>query len=155
MADVLLTHSNHLYSDPKQVSKMQPYPPLQTILAAAVLEQHGIDTALYDPTLDSPQEGFRAALEHHRPRLVVVCDDDFNFLSKMCLGRNRELAFWMAQTARAHGIPSIVHGSDACDHAREYLDGGFECVLIGEVEATLLEVAQGQPHAELAGLAWR
>jgi hypothetical protein len=38
MADVLLTHSNHLYSDPKQVAKMQPYPPLQTILAAAVLE---------------------------------------------------------------------------------------------------------------------
>ena len=62
MAEVLLTHSNHLYSDPKQVAKMQPYPPLQTILAAAVLEQHGIETALYDPTLDSPHEGFRDAL---------------------------------------------------------------------------------------------
>jgi len=72
MADVLLTHSNHLYSDPKQVSKMQPYPPLQTILAAAVLEQHGIEAALYDPTLDSPREGFRHALERHRPKLVVV-----------------------------------------------------------------------------------
>ena len=30
MVDVLLTHSNHLYSDRKQVRKMQPYPPLQT-----------------------------------------------------------------------------------------------------------------------------
>ena len=35
MADVLLTHSNHLYFDRKQVKKMQPYPPLQTLLAAA------------------------------------------------------------------------------------------------------------------------
>jgi len=132
MADVLLTHSNHLYSDPKQVSKMQPYPPLQTILAAAVLELHGIETALYDPTLDCPQEGFRTALERHRPRLVVVCEDDFNFLSKMCLGRNRELAFWMAQTAADLGVPVAVHGSDASDHAVEYLGAGFGTVIIGD-----------------------
>jgi hypothetical protein len=37
MVDVLLTHSNHLQSDRKQVRKMQPYPPLQTLLAAACL----------------------------------------------------------------------------------------------------------------------
>jgi len=35
MADILLTHSNHLYNDRKQVRKMQPYPPLQTLIAAA------------------------------------------------------------------------------------------------------------------------
>jgi len=154
MADVLLTHSNHLYSDPKQISKMQPYPPLQTILAAAVLEQHGIETALYDPTLDSPQEGFRAALEHHRPRLVVVCEDDFNFLSKMCLGRNRELAFWMARTAANLGIEVVAHGSDASDHAAEYLAAGFGTVMVGEVESTLLEFAQGKSPDEVAGLAF-
>src|SRR4051812_2688752 len=154
MADVLLTHTNHLYSDPKQVAKMQPYPPLQTILAAAVLEQHGIKTALYDPTLDSPQGGFRAALELHRPRLVVVCEDDFNFLSKMCLGRNRALPFWMAQTASALGIEVAAHGSDASDHAVEYLAAGFGTVLIGEVENTLLEFAQGHPRDGIAGLAF-
>src|SRR5579863_4482944 len=145
MADVLLTHSNHLYSDPKQVAKMQPYPPLQTILAAAVLEQHGIETALYDPTLDSPHEGFRAALERHRPRLVVVCEDDFNFLSKMCLARNQELAFWMAQTATGQGIEVVAHGSDASDHVGAYLAAGFSSVIIGEVETTLLAFAQGHP----------
>ena len=63
MAHVLLTHSNHVYADPKQVAKMQPYPPLQTILAAAVLEQAGISVALYDPTLDSPRKGFREAVQ--------------------------------------------------------------------------------------------
>src|SRR6478672_1429793 len=99
MAPVLLTHSNHLYFDPKQVQKMQPYPPLQTLLAAAVLRQHGIEVALFDSTLNAPEEGFLAALERHQPRLVVVCEDDFNFLSKMCLLRNRELALWMASVA--------------------------------------------------------
>lgn len=154
MADVLLTHSNHVYSDPKQVAKMQPYPPLQTILAAAVLEQAGIEVALYDPTLDSPQEGFREALDRHKPKLVAVCEDDFNFLSKMCLARNRELAFWMAQTAQARGIPAIVHGSDASDQAGAYLAAGFRAVIIGEVETTLVEFAEGLPIEDINGLAF-
>ncbi|MBZ5542677.1 MAG: amidohydrolase family protein [Acidobacteriia bacterium] len=35
MVDVLLTHSYHLYYDRKQARKMQPYPPLGTLYAAA------------------------------------------------------------------------------------------------------------------------
>jgi anaerobic magnesium-protoporphyrin IX monomethyl ester cyclase len=156
VAGVLLTHSNHVYSDPKQVAKMQPYPPLQTMLAASVLEQNGIQTALYDPTLESsPQDGFRDALERHRPGLVIVCEDDFNFLSKMCLARNRELGFWMARTAQQFGIQSVCHGSDASDHVQAYLDAGFRAVVIGEVESTLLELALGHPFGAVTGLAYR
>ena len=58
MADVLLTHSNHLYYDRKQVRKMQPYPPLQTLLAAACLRREGYEVALFDPALAAPEEGF-------------------------------------------------------------------------------------------------
>ena len=154
MAEVLLTHSNHVYSDPKQVAKMQPYPPLQTLLAAAVLERSGISVALFDPALvQSPEDGFAAALETHRPRLVIVCEDDFNFLSKMCLARNRELAFRMARTANDFGIEAVVHGSDASDNVAAYLDGGFSAVAAGEPEATLLDLAQDRPRAAIAGLA--
>jgi anaerobic magnesium-protoporphyrin IX monomethyl ester cyclase len=155
MADVLLTHSNHLYSDRKQVKKMQPYPPLQTLLAAAALRERGISVALFDPTFDAPEEGFAAALEAHRPGLAIVCEDDFNFLSKMCLGRNRELAFSMAAAAGARGVPIAAHGSDASDHVLKYLDAGFDSVLIGEVENTLLELAVGRPRASIRGLAYR
>ena len=49
MVDVLLTHSNHLYNDRKQVRKMQPYPPLQTLLAAACLRREGYRVALVRP----------------------------------------------------------------------------------------------------------
>jgi hypothetical protein len=38
--------------------------------------------------------------------MLVVCEDDFNFLTKMCLGRNRELSFRMAQMAGERGIPA-------------------------------------------------
>ena len=41
MADVLLTHSYHLYYDRKQTRKMQPYPPLGTLYAAALLRNAG------------------------------------------------------------------------------------------------------------------
>ncbi len=58
MVDVLLTHSNHLQSDRKQVRKMQPYPPLQTLLAAACLRREGYRVALFDPALAEPEAGF-------------------------------------------------------------------------------------------------
>jgi anaerobic magnesium-protoporphyrin IX monomethyl ester cyclase len=157
MADVLLTHSNHLYSDRKQVKKMQPYPPLQTMLAAAVLRERGVSVALFDPTLcdSAPDDDFAAALDTHRPRLAVVCEDDFNYLSKMCLGLNRELAFSMAAAARSRGVPIVAHGSDASDHVSDYLAAGFESILIGEVEDTLVELVTGQPRDTVRGVSYR
>ena len=141
MADILLTHANHLYSDRKQVRKMQPYPPLQTLIAAACLRRHGYDVALFDPTLNSPLEGFQAALAQHRPRLVAVCEDNFNFLTKMCLTQNREMTFSMFRAATDSGAPALVNSSDASDNVAAYLEAGARFVLIGELEKTLLEVA--------------
>ncbi len=141
MADILLTHSNHLYYDRKQVRKMQPYPPLQTLVAAACLRRQGYSVALFDPSLEAPQPGFEQALERHKPRLVAVCEDNFNFLTKMCLLRNREVACWMARTCNEAGIPAIVNGSDSSDRAAEYLDAGFCYVIRGEVEEAIVEIA--------------
>ena len=155
MPGVLLTHSNHLFSDRKQTEKMQPYPPLQTLIAAALLRQHEVPVAFFDPTLVSPEEGFRMAVERHRPDLLVICEDNFNFLSKMCLARNRELAFRMSEWAKQQAIPIVVHGADASDHVKEYLQAGFDAVLIGEVETTLLELASGKCKGDIAGLSYR
>jgi len=154
MVDVLLTHSNHLFHDRKQVQKMQPYPPLQTLLAAACLRRKGYSVAVFDSTLDEPEAGFKRSLALHRPRLVAVVEDNFNFLTKMCLLRNRELAFWFAQTACEAGVPAIVNGADATDHAADYLDAGFDCVLRGEVEETLGEAARYfiEAAGELSGV---
>jgi len=134
---ILLTHANHLYSDRKQVQKMQPYPPLQTLIAAAVLRQAGFDVAFFDSTFD---RGAAEAIARIRPDAVLVCEDNFNFLTKMCLLENRHYAFEIAAAALRHGSRALVNSSDATDNPGLYLDAGFECVIRGELEATLLDV---------------
>jgi radical SAM superfamily enzyme YgiQ (UPF0313 family) len=140
VVDVLLTHSYHLLYDPKQVRKMQPYPPLGTLYAASVLRQQGLSVALFDTMLEDPVDGFPQALERYRPQIVALYEDDFNFLTKMCLTRMREVAWEMALQSRAIGALVIAHGSDASDHSAEYLQHGFDSVIGGEAEWKLADV---------------
>jgi anaerobic magnesium-protoporphyrin IX monomethyl ester cyclase len=148
VADILLTHSNHLYSDRKQVRKMQPYPPLQTLMVAALLRERGYSIALCDVTLSvSADDAFEAALDEHRPRVVGVIEDNFNFLTKMCLTRNRELAFRTCAAARRAGVGAFVNGADATDRAAEYLSAGFDFVIAGEPEGALDDVLDGLGNA--------
>jgi radical SAM superfamily enzyme YgiQ (UPF0313 family) len=140
MTDILLTHSYHLPYDRKQLRKMQPYPPLATLYAAANLRQLGFSVAVFDTMLEDPVTGFPRALAAHQPKIVVVYEDDFNFLTKMCLTRMREVAWQMASQARAANAVAIVHGSDAADHIEEFLRAGFDFVLLGESETTLAEM---------------
>lgn len=160
MVDVLLTHSYHLFYDRKQVRKMQPYPPLGTLYAAALLRQRGYSVAVFDAMLEDPERGFPGALERHRPRVVAIYEDNFNFLSKMCLSRMRQVAFGMGEAARAAGATVVVNGSDPSDHIEEYLGRGFDFVLLGEAEWTLeelvkavLEDSEREPD-HVAGLAF-
>jgi anaerobic magnesium-protoporphyrin IX monomethyl ester cyclase len=160
VADVLLTHSYHLYYDRKQTRKMQPYPPLGTLYAAALLRSVGLSVALFDTMLNDPELGFQAALDQHRPRVVVIYEDNFNFLTKMCLTRMREVAYHILEVSRKAGATVLVNGSDASDHALDYLRKGFRCVLLGEAEWTLLQAVQhllrgdDQELTQIPGLAY-
>src|ERR1700684_972277 len=140
VADILLAHSYHLAYDPKQVRKMQPYPPLGTLYAATPLRAHGISAAVFDPMLQDPVSGFPEMLRQQKPKVLAIYEDDFNFLSKMCLTRMRELAWQLALAARHSGAIVIAHGSDATDHAKEYLCNGVDFVLVGEAEESLAEL---------------
>jgi len=141
MADILITHSYHLPYDRKQVRKMQPYPPLGTLYAASVLRSFGFSVAVFDAMLQDPRI-FREFLRRHRPKVVVIYEDDFNFLSKMCLTRMREVGYWMTETARSIGATVIAHGSDASDQTKDYLRQGVNYVLLGEAELTLAELCR-------------
>jgi anaerobic magnesium-protoporphyrin IX monomethyl ester cyclase len=156
MADVLLTHSYHLPYDPKQVRKMQPYAPLGTLYAASALREGNISVAVFDTMLEDPVPGFANALKQSRPRIVAIYEDDFNFLSKMCLTRMRELAWQLAREAHIAGAIVIAHGSDATDQAEAYLRQGVDFVLRGEAEQTLVElcsaILSGHPHLDIPGL---
>ncbi len=72
-------------------------------------------------------------------KIVAVYEDDFNFLSKMCLTRMSEVAWQMAKEARAIGAITIVHGSDSTDSPLLFLENGFDYVCCGEAEETLVQ----------------
>jgi anaerobic magnesium-protoporphyrin IX monomethyl ester cyclase len=141
LADILITHSYHLPYDPKQLRRMQPYPPLGMLYAATALREIGLSVVAFDSMLEEPAEGFRALLTAHRPGVVVVYEDDFNFLSKMCLTRMRDVAWQIARTAKASGAVTVVHGSDSTDNPALFLENGFDYVLCGEAEASLCSLS--------------
>lgn len=160
MTNVLLSHSFFLHFDAKQKAANMPYPPLGTLYAASYLRSAQITVKLFDTMLASSEEELRVTLEKIKPKLFVIYDDDFNYLNKMCLTRMREAAFRMSAIAKEFGIPVIVHGSDAADHADKYLSNGVDVVVIGEGEQTLLDVCriflqdQSRDLSSINGLAY-
>ncbi|MFN2166278.1 MAG: cobalamin-dependent protein, partial [Anaerolineae bacterium] len=140
MAEILFGQSYYLRFDPKLWEAMQPYPPLGTLYAAAHVREQGYDVALFDAMLADSEERWAEALRHHRPTYAVLYEDNFNYLSKMCLLRMREAAFTMAGMAREQGCTVIVCGADVTDHAGLYLERGADFVLLGEGELTLGEL---------------
>jgi anaerobic magnesium-protoporphyrin IX monomethyl ester cyclase len=140
MAKVLLTHSYFLRFDPKQWKQQQPYPPLGTMYAAAVLREAKHTVSLLDTMFAESADEIIAALGDDRPDVVVIYDDGFNYLTKMCLTNMREAAFRMTRLAKEKGCKVIVSSSDATDHCDEYLAKGVDFIVIGEGEITLLQL---------------
>ena len=147
MAQVLLTHSYHLPFDPKQTAQNAA---LSCRLARSMQPRHlrasGISVAAFDSMLEDPSAEFSSALEKHRPKIVAVYEDDFNFLSKMCLTRMRDVAWEIAQAARQSAQITVVHGSDSTDNPLLFLENGFDYVLCGEAEES--PFAALQLHSE-------
>lgn len=159
MNRVLFTHSYFLRLDPKQWKQQQPYAPLGTITAAALVRQYGYDTAVYDTMFARRPEDIQPILQSWSPDVVVIYDDGFNYLTKMCLTNMRDAAFKLIESARWYGCKVIVSSSDSTDHYEEYLERGADIVLLGEAEMTLLEVLNairdGREFEDVRGIAYR
>jgi len=157
MTQILFGQSYYLRFDPKLWEAMQPYPPLGTMYAASWLRQHGYDVALFDAMLAESEDGWAVALDEHKPQYAVIYEDNFNYLSKMCLLRMREAAFKMIVMAKSRGCIVILCGADATDHYRDYLEEGADYCLLGEGEETLLELlnllSAGKDADQVVGLA--
>src|ERR1700729_2053805 len=101
MNSILFTHSYFLRFDPKQWQLGQPYPPLGTLYAAALMRQHGFGVDLFDTMFVADPEEVINAITTNHPDFFVIYDDGFNYLTKMCLTNMREAAFSMCRIAKA------------------------------------------------------
>src|SRR5439155_8998867 len=140
VTDILFGQSYFLRFDPKLWDAMQPYPPLGTLYAASYIRDRGYQVALFDAMLAESEQEWDQALGREQPEYAVLYEDNFNYLSKMCLLRMRQAAFTMLGMARARGCITVAAGSDATDHAAEYMAAGANYVLLGEGEETLTEL---------------
>src|SRR5882757_2932204 len=158
MNNILFSHSYFLRFDPKQWETGQPYPPLGTLYAAALMRENGYEVSLSDTMFAKGPAEVVPSLEAHKPAFFVIYDDGFNYLTKMCLTNMREAAFSMCKQAKAKGCKVIVCSSDSTDRYVEYLNEGADFVIVGEGEQTLLELVNAlknsiTDHSTIQGLA--
>ncbi len=140
MSKIILTHSYFYKFDSKQWENQTPFPPLGTLYAASILRENKYKVSLFDVGLkDSPNE-LEKELESNKTDYLIIYDDGFNYLTKMCLTNMRDAAFEMIRFGKSNGCKIIVCSSDATDHAEDYFNTGADFVIYGEGEKTLLEL---------------
>ena len=137
---VLITHSYYLNLDPKELRAGKPYPPLAPLSLAAWLEREpGVSVAVHDVMFDRGPEALAERVAAEKPDVFILYDDDFNFLTKMCLENMREAIFSVMGQIPACPL-MLAHGSDAADQAALYLEKGFHYVVHRNAEGIILNM---------------
>lgn len=157
MKKVLFSHSYFLRFDPKQWKIQEPYPPLATIYAAALLRQEGYEVSLFDTMFCENPNQIKTKITESKADYFILYDDGFNYLTKMCLTNMREAAFKMISLAKAEGMKVLVSSSDSTDHPDSYINAGADFIIYGEGERTLEELLGALEHnnsnfQDIAGL---
>lgn len=155
MLSILVCHSYYLRLDQKQVVRAKPYPPLATLQVVAMLRRAGHRVSFFDAMLADGIDEYECLLRAGLPQLVLFYEDNFNFLSKMCLSAMRSAACQMMASARRAGAKVIAAGPDVTDAPVPYLTAGADLALIGEGLSALFEVLprlDANPAADNAAL---
>jgi anaerobic magnesium-protoporphyrin IX monomethyl ester cyclase len=140
MSNILFTHSYYYKLDSKQWKNKMPFPPLGTLYAASLMRKNGFDVDLFDTNLLDNPKSIISKLATNQPNYLVIYDDGFNYLTKMCLTNMREACFEMIQLAKKYNCKIIVSSSDATDHYEKYIEKGADFIIQGEGEITLSEL---------------
>lgn len=140
MSKILFSHSYYYKLDPKQWKNKTPFPPLGTLYAASLLRENGYSVDLFDTNLLDNPSAIQFVLEEKCPKYLVIYDDGFNYLTKMCLTNMREACFEMIKIGKKNDCLVIVCSSDSTDHYRKYIEKETDFIIQGEGEITLLEL---------------
>jgi len=137
---VLVANTYYYQYDQKQWDTAMPYPPLGTLYAASELRKAGYETTVFDNNLVADHSEIYTTLDSVKPTYVVLYDDGFNYLTKMCLTRMQEATFDIIKKAKDQGSIVICNSSDSTDHFQAYHDKGADYIIHGEGEMALVEL---------------
>ena len=129
---VLLVDPYVAREDPMERKYVELYPSLGLLTLGAYLRGEGVDVRVVDLTFDRDSRAVARALGEFRPELVGV------HTKTLTAARACEIA----QLARASGASPVAGGPDAATRSELYLEQGFDVVVPGEGEPTLLELAR-------------
>lgn len=130
---ILLTHGYFLEEDEKEKQIMRPYVPLGILYISAYLEKNGYDNEVFDSTFSS-KKTFYQYLAAFNPNVIGIYT---NLMTKLNV-------LEIIQYIKAHhpNTTIVLGGPEVKYSAENFLKYGADVIVIGEGEATMLEVVQ-------------
>lgn len=149
---ILIGQTYHLRLDPKNWESTELFPPLGSLYAASILRESGHDITFSDSMIAESPAVWADAVNKTTPALALLYEDNFNYLTKMCLLNMRDAAEGMIAAAKQAGALVVVAGSDASDVPDAYLGFGADVVINGEGDVTIEELISSIDQHGLAQL---
>ena len=130
---MILTHGYFLNEDPAEQRIMKPYPPLGILYISAHLKGNGIENKIFDTTFSSKSE-LRKYLIEEKPDYIAIY---VNLMTKLNV---LEIINFIKSTESISKAKIILGGPEVRYNANDLLENGADYLVIGEGEATTLEL---------------
>ena len=132
---LIFTHGYFLNEDPVEQRIMKPYPPLGILYVSAYLKQNGIDNQIFDTTFSSKNELKKYLVEEKPDYLAIYV----NLMTKLNI---LEIINFIKSKDSTRDVKVILGGPEIRYNAADLLEYGADYLVIGEGEATTLELIQ-------------
>jgi len=146
---IALTHGYFLYDDPKELEIMRPYPTLGLLYISAFLKENGKQVVLFDSTFSSKKD-WKQQLLDEKPSIIAFYANLMTKLNVLELVKFVRFELPSCKT--------IVGGPDVTHNVENYIAAGFDFVVSGEGEQTMLElceaIEQQLPFSNIDGIAF-
>ncbi|CAN5909705.1 radical SAM protein [soil metagenome] len=132
---ILLTHGYFLEEDEREKLIMKPYVPLGILYISAYLEKNGFDNEIFDSTFSS-FEKLKNNLKANVPAVIGIYT---NLMTKLNV---LHIIEFIRSDALLSGMKIILGGPEVRNHAAQFLLHGADALVIGEGEATMLQLVK-------------
>jgi radical SAM superfamily enzyme YgiQ (UPF0313 family) len=130
---LILTHGYFLNDDPAEQRIMKPYPPLGILYVSAFLKENGINNNIFDTTFSS-KDKLKKYLINEQPDYVAIY---VNLMTKINV---LEIIKFIKSNNSINKAKIILGGPEIRYNANDLLEHGADYLVIGEGEATTLEL---------------